>query len=349
MTELRLLVAPWSRPLKRPIVVGSTTVTSRSGLLLALGDRRGRFGLGDAAPLPGLSHESLDDVTAQVRARGRAVVARLAAWPIDDLAALPAPQLAPFLEDLLPALGQALEAAILDLAAVSPSALRTAHLLDDDGSEDDRVAGVVKVKVGRRELVWECERVAHLRERGLRVRLDGNRRLDVQATHALADAAGDALEFFEEPTPPSLLSGVHVPLALDETLDETLAALPDTASDATLHAALRALPPSRVWVVKPTILGPARTARLLASAPGLGTSIVLSSAYDSSVGRRGLVRLGGKRGLWGSVHGLGTGALLAGDLTSTMATIIQQDGDVIGVGDALSPASFDDVTWEEIP
>jgi len=329
-SPLRLQVARWSRPLRVPIVVGhAPPQTTREGLLVALG-AEGREGVGDAAPLPGLSHESLDDVV--IAARGLAARAPVT---IADLAHLAMP---------LPSLGFALQAAALDLLGVAPSALRTARLLSDDPHEDRHVSGVVKVKVGRAALDVECARLRRLAARGLRIRLDGNRRLDVDASHDLAAAAGDALEFFEEPTRPELLGAVDVPLALDESLDEALGALPVGATADELHEALRALPRAQVWVVKPTILGPSRVARLLASAPGSGVTIVFSSAYDSAVGRRGLVRLGAQRGLWGSVHGLGTDDLLAPDLVSSAGPILLRDGDAVGIGAPLSTSSFPELS-----
>lgn len=333
-SPLRLQVARWSRPLRVPVVVGAAPPqTTREGLLVAIG-ADGREGVGDAAPLPGLSHECLDDVVTAARglaARGPVTIA--------DLAHLPLP---------VPSLGFALQTAALDLLGVAPSALRTARLLSDDAHDDRHVSGVVKVKVGRADLEVECARLRRLAARGLRLRLDGNRRLDVDATHDLAAAAGDALEFFEEPVPRALLGTVDVPLALDESLDEAIGALPPGSTAEQLHEALRALPPAKAWVVKPTVLGPARVARLLASAPGSDVAIVLSSAYDSAVGRRGLVRLGAQRGLWGSVHGLGTDDLLAPDLVSTAGPILLRDGDAVGIGAPLSSSSFPELSWETV-
>jgi O-succinylbenzoate synthase len=331
---LRLQVARWSRPLRVPVVVGTAPPQStREGLLVALGVD-GREGIGDAAPLPGLSHETLDEVVRAARAlAGRAPVT------IADLS---------HLEVSLPSLGFALQAAALDLLGVAPSALRTARLLTDEPQDLRNVGGVVKVKVGRADLDVECERLRRLAAHGLRLRLDGNRRLDIDDTRALAAAAGDALEFFEEPTPRALLAALDVPLALDESLDDALGALPPGATAEQLHEMLRALPPAKVWVVKPTILGPARVARLLASAPGSDVTIVFSSAYDSAVGRRGLVRLGAQRGLWGAVHGLGTDDLLAPDLMSSAGPILLRDGDAVGIGAPLSTASFPGLSWETI-
>lgn len=52
-------VVPYERTLPRPIVTSHGTYSSRHGFLLFVRDELGQIGIGDAAPLPGLSPESL--------------------------------------------------------------------------------------------------------------------------------------------------------------------------------------------------------------------------------------------------------------------------------------------------
>jgi O-succinylbenzoate synthase len=226
--------------------------------------------------------------------------------------------------------------------------LQTSQLVGDDERYDDEMQGIVKLKVGRAPLNLECARVVRLARAGCRLRLDGNRRLDASATRALVEAAGADLEFFEEPTPQAALPKDGVPLALDETLDETLAQLGNDASPAFINDALCSLPPAVAWVLKPTVLGPVRMAHLLASSSTAGAQIVLSSAYDSAVGRRSLVHFGASQGLVSSVHGLGTADVFANDLESVSGPVVVRDGDVVRVGACVSSSSFPDLVWETI-
>jgi o-succinylbenzoate synthase len=336
-------VARWSRPLSRAVVVGDAPPQARrEGLLVAL-FLHGRTGVGDAAPLPGLSSESLDDVVAALRAlkddRSKS---------LESLLARAASRSLP------PSLAWAIESAHRDATmamttTTEPAAwLQTSQLLGDDARHDEEVQGTVKLKVGRAPLDVECARLARLARAGCRLRLDGNRRLDAPATCALVEAAGEALEFFEEPTPRSALPTDGVPLALDETLDETFASLTDDAPSSVIDAALRALPPARAWVLKPTVLGPARMAHLLASSSKAGAQIVLSSAYDSAVGRRSLIHFGASQGLTSSVHGVGTADVFASDLESVTGPIVVRDGDVVRIGACVSSSSFPDLVWETI-
>lgn len=341
-----LQVARWSRPLSRPVVVGSAPPQARrEGLLVAL-TLDGVTGVGDAAPLPGLSSESLDDVVAAMRALKDARPRTLEVLMERTTSSALPPSLAWAIQS---ACRDAMAATTTTTTITEPAAwLQTSQLVGDDERHDDEVQGTVKLKVGRAPLDVECARVVRLARAGRRLRLDGNRRLDAAATRALVKAAGAALEFFEEPTPHAALPIDGVPLALDETLDETLAQLGHDASPAFINDALRSLPSAVAWVLKPTVLGPVRMAHLFASSSTAGVQIVLSSAYDSSVGRRSLVHFGASQGLVSSVHGLGTADVFASDLESVTGPVVVRDGDVVRVGACVSSSSFPDLVWETI-
>jgi O-succinylbenzoate synthase len=381
---LRLSAARWSLPLRGAPAIGALgPLTVREGLLLAL-ERDGRWGLGEAAPLPGLSSESLADVE-QALSRWRALPDEEAAHATDRLP---------------PSLAMGLEAARLDLVAddAAPPSLRTSLLAGEEqevsrGAQAQVARGVltpapfgvdpshpasdrravllgergeerfesttqatqtgvgargriVKLKVGRRPLAEECARVAAFAAAGVRLRLDGNRRLDRDAARALVAAAGDALDYFEEPGPGLTSSALAAPVALDETIDDVCARLAPEDDSAAIERAL-SQSDAAVWVVKPTIFGPRRTRQLARLAQGRGVRVVLSSAYDGSVGRRGLVRLGSELGLSSTVHGLGTGGLFASDLEARPGPVVVEEGSFLKVGAPLSPASFPDLDWRE--
>ncbi|MFM2152764.1 MAG: hypothetical protein RL199_1199 [Pseudomonadota bacterium] len=332
---LRLRVARWSRPMRgAPAIGAGAPLRQRQGLLVALGQDE-RWGLGDASPLPGLSRESLEEVDGALE-RGR-----------DFLVAHPRAA-----DDLPPSLAMALEAARFDLADEAhapPPSLRTSHLAgDDEPPGASGPARTIKLKVGRRPLAEECGRVAAFAAAGRRVRLDGNRRLDRDAARALVAAAGGALDFIEEPGPGISAQDLGAPVALDESLDDALARLEPEEGDDALEQALRPLGHAAVWVVKPTVLGPRRTRQLARLAQRLGIRVVLSSAYDSSVGRRGLVRLGASLGLDAEVHGLGTGDLLTPDIEAGPGPVLVENDGLVRVGAPLTPAAFPGLTWREV-
>ena len=54
-------------PLSEPVRLKETALRHREGLLIELASDEGAVGWGEAAPLPGFSRESLDEVTGQLR------------------------------------------------------------------------------------------------------------------------------------------------------------------------------------------------------------------------------------------------------------------------------------------
>jgi o-succinylbenzoate synthase len=308
-----LWTASWSTTLRQPLVVGSAAPqTARRGLWIAL-ERQGRFGVSDAAPLPGLSRESLDDVRAQL------VALQAGHTPL----LLPSLSLALFAastEATQPAASASVESAALvnasDVAAVAAAcALRAPR--------------TVKVKVGRAPRDVEAAAVMRLRDAGHTLRLDGNRRLTVDDAVALAVAAGPALAYFEEPVPARELGALpaSMPLALDESFDDWFQALDEGRTPDAAVAAVAV-----AWVLKPTVLGAARAQALCDEAHGRGVTVVVSSAFESPLGRRSLCQWAA-RVAPRTVHGLGTGAFFV-DEPHHAAYL--EDSDDVGLCRALS-------------
>jgi L-alanine-DL-glutamate epimerase-like enolase superfamily enzyme len=136
------------------------------------------------------------------------------------------------------------------------------------------------------------------------LRLDGNHALNLRAAVALAEAAGAALQWLEEPVEPQHLAelGRTWPLALDESLA-------DGDLDHVARLIDRARP--RALVLKPAVLGPARTLSLAALGRARGISVVVSSLFEGALGLSALAAL--QAGLAPEVAaGLGTGRFLVG-------------------------------------
>jgi O-succinylbenzoate synthase len=250
-----LYAAPYRLALKRPIVVGGTSLTHRDGFLIRVGR-----GYGDLCPLPGFSGEDLETAASALR-EGR---------------------------PLPPSATWALASAANDDGAAADVA--SAALLQPFDPPPPG-ARALKLKVGRapieEELRWVRDVAA---ASSAELRLDGNRGLSLDDARRLADAAGTRLGFLEEPVAPRDLARAvrELPVALDETLVEG-----DPVSGAA------------AWVLKPTVLGAARTEALAASAGQAGVRVILSSAYESDVGLRAIARLAEKVAP-DEAHGLGT-------------------------------------------
>ncbi len=67
MTIETVSIQRFDLPLCKPLVIGTQTLTSRTGLMLELTDEYDRVGIGECSPLPGLHRENLDQADQQLQ------------------------------------------------------------------------------------------------------------------------------------------------------------------------------------------------------------------------------------------------------------------------------------------
>jgi o-succinylbenzoate synthase len=296
-----------------PAADASRVWSERVTLLFVVEDGEGNVGLGEAAPLPAYSPDSLDDAwNALLPLVGRTV-------GDGELGASGSSRALRELRDTLssPAARFAFESALLDLWARrrgEPAWALLARLRDelvpdatpDPGaaaSDERRVAALVpsgrgpalrhaerasargircfKAKTGARG-GW-AEELATLR--ALRqafpdaaLRVDANQCLSPAELWQRLPAFRElSLEWLEEPVarfPAGIEPQLGVPLALDESLQADAPA----AADASEHGV-------RAYVLKPTTLGGLmRSLELAADARNAGLAVVASHAYEGPVG-----------------------------------------------------------------
>jgi o-succinylbenzoate synthase len=282
--------------------------SERAAVLVEVATDRGAVGLGEAAPLPGLSRDTLDDA-----ARAIAACGRLAGTALDDREAarlLSAATTAP------PAARFALETALLDALArehgVSLAALLGAHAscpaparsssATGDASPEMRLrvplAAVVddpdaaraayrtgircfKIKLGPDESLDRVRAIAAAAP-GASLRIDANRSWPrAEVLDRLAALAALPVEYVEEPCRDAhqLVTGPR-PLPCRIALDESLVELsPDE-----LAAALRS-PALAAVILKPALLGGLSAClELAALARAAGVAAVASHALDGPIG-----------------------------------------------------------------
>jgi o-succinylbenzoate synthase len=296
-----LEIHPWRLRLRRPLRTARGVHEVREGFLVLAHDGE-RTGRGDAAPLPEMGTESLEECSRALRA----------ARP-DSLPTAPAARCA-------------VEQAILDLEAqragiplarllepgallrVPASALLGASAIPDLAREAQAAVaegfGTLKLKVG---FEGDHARAAVVRDAAgplVKLRLDANGAWDAAtALRKLRELAPLDIELCEQPTP-DLLGLQASPVAL--AADEMVASDPD-------GALLRA----RVLVLKPMLLGGLVPAlRLARRAHERGRQVVISSALESAVGRAGAAHLAAAVLAFGPqpAAGIATGRLVEEDL-----------------------------------
>lgn len=291
----------WRYSQALPGAVGGPNASwrERSGLLLRVRDDSGLVGQGEASPLPGYSHESLQQAHAALSTLDAGWLRELTTLPADAL--LSAIARSPVAR--LPSARFALETAVLDvqgqlqgkplwrlLCEHEPNPVPLATLLpatsDDNALAAAEAAWRSGVRTFKVKIMPGVERSAQfsllqrLRDRfgkELSLRLDANRGFD-EKTAQLQHLAQSGPDYVEEPCSPNALA--HAQLPFPVAFDETLSEPEHEKFVATwLHAH-----PDSVLVLKPMKLGGfAECRRWAARARDAGARVALSHLFDGPV------------------------------------------------------------------
>jgi L-Ala-D/L-Glu epimerase len=328
-----------------PLMTAHGPISERTVWVVALDDENGRIGLGEAAPLAGFGSETPE----QCRASFNDVLKGLTAEFINrwlERGRADAP-LGP-LERLLagsPCARSAIEGALNDLSAklqekplcafLSPeettrrvpvNALLAGNVHDvASGAAELKKSGFInyKLKVGGKDTITEdIERVFAVRdaigpEATLRVDANGSWQLS-QALEFAVETMDAQLEFCEQPLAANDLEG-HATLrrrtGLKIAVDESIR----TASDIGRVAAAQA---ADIVVLKPMFLGGWRATKQAAElARSCGLTPIITTALEGAVGRAHATHYAAALSLTNYAQGLGTGLLIAKDLTPSPLTV----------------------------
>jgi o-succinylbenzoate synthase len=365
VTIVRARLASYALPFVDVWPAPGGRLAERTGYILALTDRDGRTGFGDAAPWPRFGVETAGSAGLALRGAMRRLVGLpAAAYPraIERLRSLAPVAAAPAarhgidlaLHDLIAQredlplarlLGGAAAAAEVTANATIPRTgpERTAQLARDAVA---RGAGTIKVKVGLAPVEEDAVRLSALRDAvgpEVRLRIDANQDwTEEEAIRALRAFLPFGLEYAEQPLPAEDIDGMArvrretgVPIAADESVR-------DAASARRLLEAGAA----DVLVLKPQVLGGLRAAWAVAVlAREHGARVVVTSMLESVVGRTGALHFAASLGPGPHAHGVATGGALARDLAPGPAF---ERGrvrvpEIPGLGVAVEDAAF----WRE--
>jgi o-succinylbenzoate synthase len=318
----RIVSAEYSRSLPKPIVTSHGEYQNRAGIILAIWDDEGRVGLGEAAPLPGFSRESLEDV-----ARSLASIQSAPPRSVEALMAMAAEHVK------VPSLQFALECAALDLEAQARDITLAAVLAheplssvqvngligDGETSEMARRATELwaaeymtfKVKVAAGDPARDLARINAITRAApqAHLRLDANGGWDRDTAELVMSAIPiEHIEFLEQPFPVGLadsakkLCAAHgVRLALDEEIDSI------SAGETIVSAR-----GCDVIVLKPMILGSVLAChRLATTAVAQGMTAIYTSSWESDIGLGATLHLPAALGQEGLSMGLSTAGMIA--------------------------------------
>ncbi len=347
--SLDLRIRRFDLPLAEPFETASGSIEIRSGFLVRA-ERDGVIGIGEATPLPGWT-ESLEDCETALEAavdaaasggdaaleaaEGTAAARHGVALALADLfATRSARPLYQYLGDGSRTARVPVNTTLGDTdPSVSAAAAREAT---------DRGVRCCKLKVGRRSLEADLERVARVREAvgpGIELRVDANGAWTFEeATDAIEGLATHDVSMLEQPLPGGALGG-HADLrdrGIDIALDEGLL---EHGVDA-----ICAADAADVLVLKPMALGGLDVARqVIAWTDEVGLETLVTTTIDGVVARTAAVHLAAAIP---DVRpcGVATGALLAEDL-GTDPVVFEKGSAVVpqakglGIGDVWGEAA----------
>jgi o-succinylbenzoate synthase len=338
--------------LAAPLMTAQGPISERTVWVVALDDGAGRVGLGEAAPLAGFGSETPEQCREVFNTVLKALTGEFILNWLDR--GRPDAPLGP-LEKMLggaPCARSAIEGALLDLAAKQIERPLATFLSGDStgapvpmsvpvnallgGSLQEVTAGAAelvksgftsfKLKVGgpTTSVAADVERVFAVRDTigaDAKLRVDANCAWTLEQALEFAVEVADAnLEFCEQPLPAADLEGMAtlrrrsgMKIAVDEAVR--------TAADIGRVASAQA---ADVVVLKPMFLGgwrPTKQAAELATSCGLG--VVITTALEGAIGRAHATHMAAAIGLNERAQGLGTGILIAEDLTASPLVVIQ--------------------------
>lgn len=283
----------FSYPLSTPLSLSTGLLSAREGLYITLSDQS-LVGTGEAAPLPGFSWESLEDIEKQL--------SRMS----DLLSTKSLPSAEAVLKGELrflnaaPALQFGLESAVLNAQSYHfPQAIpvKVNALLSGPTKTLTPVVQkklsegytCFKLKVGGRQIQEEIIRIHHvlaLLPPSCTLRLDANRQWDLASAITIGKAIiHPQLDYIEEPlNAPEKLDRFYQETGLPIAWDESVLTLPH---DWEPGIGLKAC------ILKPTLLGLSKSLALANQCIDYGILPVISSCFESRVGLDVLIELAG--------------------------------------------------------
>ncbi|MCF6268755.1 MAG: o-succinylbenzoate synthase [Melioribacteraceae bacterium] len=290
----------FSLMLKEPLRNASFTIESRKGFIVKIVDENNFIGYGEVSPLPGFSAEPLDECEAALNRLYYSIISKSARNEEFDL--ITELHSISNLPSLLFGIEQAVISLLIQRGELS-SILRNEKRTLVNGivgikSKDETFREIdslliadfktIKIKLGVNSVEDDVEFVKNIATRvddSIKIRLDVNGNWNYQqAEFAVNNLPQDKIELLEQPVNNineliMLSDFSRIPIAIDESIRN-------------VSEAKKIIERSNITtiVLKPSILGSIiQTISLIKSAESLGKKIIISSAFESVVGRSALV------------------------------------------------------------
>jgi len=317
---------PFTLKLKEPLRNASFTIEYRTGFIVKITDNNNFIGYGEVSPLQGFSAETLDECEVALNTLYYTIISKSARNEELDL----------ILElhaiSKLPSLLFGIEQAVISLLIQRrelKSILTHKKIISVNGivgikSKEETFREIdnllvadfktIKIKIGVNSVEDDIEfvkQITHRIDDSIKIRLDVNGNWNYkQAEFAVNNLPQDKIELLEQPVNNinelvMLSDFSNIPIAVDESISNVT-----EAKDIIERSNITNI------VLKPSLLGSIiQTISLIKTAENLGKKIIISSAFESVVGRSALALITSfVRGNY--AHGLNTAKYFAEDLAT---------------------------------
>ena len=305
-------------PLKAPLQISNQIITHKESIIISAEDEIGKTHYGEISPLVGFSKESISECEEELK-KILKDSNHSQFIEINDLINkyVNYPSMVFGLEQII--FGTAFQNQSMDdFHLVSQNALvgidtkektieRISRILDNGFS-------IIKLKIGRNKFSDDLELIKSLDNKfneRLKLRLDNNGSWSYsEAKINLEILSKFNIEYFEQPVKTSedllkIAETSSIPIAADESISD-------------YHDAKALLANSNIkyFVIKPSLrIGLYNSIKLIEEAKKFGVKIIVSSAFETAIGRNSLIYLASLLENY-STHGLNT-ELLGGELIKT--------------------------------
>ncbi len=336
---MKVDLAYFEIPFRRPYIVGTGTLQTRRGVMVRIRDGK-RTGFGEVAPLQGFHRETLAQALSSLKEAIESEsmpMCRSAAFGLSCAVETAAAN---------PRYGFSDPAPTTDIGinAFFSGGAREAKVAFNAGQFDG--FQTIKVKIGRGKPVDDLRTIntiLSLVDPEVRIRLDGNRTMSLAvAERLLSRIDSSRIEYVEEPLKDhadlsELARRVGLVMAIDESLH-----LGGPIED------VLGAPGVEVQVVKPSLLGGLEEVESVVTRGRIyGLDTVLSTAIDTSYTIALVARMAGALGVGDRDHGLGTAGLFTSDVIAP-APIVQGRMQ-IGATLQMPDLQFVPITQFELP
>lgn len=283
--------------LNRPLILKGEEYHTRSGLILRVGDDE-LFGLGEIAPLPGFSEETLEQATAQLFEI------------LNEYKSKPLGNIAEVTQNLLPSVAFGIETALISYSA-NAKQFSFSSLVNRDAKPTVPLNGLLwgenvieraeqlvqagystlKLKIGQQPLDDDLKLIENLFkiiDRDNLLRLDANRAYDYNSALRLIDyAKAKPIEYIEEPF--ASLDDLKKYLSSGE--NPGLIALDESLREVNLSEKIEFKKAGAI-VLKPTMTGYLKSMALASQAFHNEQKVIISSSFESALGLYHLASMG---------------------------------------------------------